>query len=136
MNEVDYKVYVEAFNRRDYGKLETFFADDFVLENVGFAVRGKSAFRKFYAFFHSYCRETVTLHKFFGGEGAFVVNANIRFEGIKDLTAAITEEKGFSGMTPVPMGAIVDVEFLLMYELNSDGLIQHIKGAVYVPANE
>ncbi len=26
MNEMDYKVYVEAFNRRDYGKLETFFA--------------------------------------------------------------------------------------------------------------
>ncbi len=37
-------------------------------------------------------------------------------------------------MTPVPKGASVDIEFNIVYELNAQGLIHHIKGAVYIPA--
>ena len=51
MTEADYHRYIEAFNARDYATLETFFADDFALENAGFRVEGKPAFRAFYAFF-------------------------------------------------------------------------------------
>ena len=50
------RLYIAAFNAQDYGALETFFADDFALENAGFRVEGKLAFRAFYAFFHEYCR--------------------------------------------------------------------------------
>jgi hypothetical protein len=135
MNEERYRRYIEAFNARDYSTLETFFADDFALENAGFIVRGKPAFREFYRFFHSYCRESVTLKRFFAGAGAFVANVVIRFEGLENLSAQVLAEKGYSGMTPVPKGAIVDVEFLILYELNERGLVQHIKGAVYVPAS-
>lgn len=134
MQENDYHRYIRAFNGRDYAALEDFFADDFALENAGFRVQGKDAFREFYRFFHDYCRETVTLKRFFNGDGAFVANVVIRFEGIKDLSPEVLAEKGYSGMTPVPLGATVDVEFLILYELNACGLIQHIKGAVYISA--
>jgi hypothetical protein len=36
-------------------------------------------------------------------------------------------------MTPIPVGVTVDVEFLIRYILNDQGLIRHIKGAVWVP---
>ena len=134
MQERDYHRYIEAFNARDYATLETFFADDFALENAGFIVKGKPAFREFYAFFHSYFRETVTFKGFYPGKNGFVANVVIRFEGIKDLSQEVLNEKGYPLMTPVAKGAKVDVEFLILYELNSDGLIQHIKGAVYIPA--
>jgi hypothetical protein len=134
MNEENYRRYVKAFNACNYDELETFFADDFALENAGFIVKGKPAFREFYKFFHTYCRETVILKKFFPGNGAFVANVVIRFEGIEDLTPAVLAEKGYPGMTPVPKGQSVDVEFLILYELNAQGLVQHIKGAVYIPA--
>jgi hypothetical protein len=134
MNEQDYHRYVEAFNARDYAGLETFFADDFALENAGFRVDGKPAFREFYRFFHAYCRETVHLKGFYPGNGSFVANVVISFEGLADLSAQVLAEKGYSGMSLVPKGAQVDVEFLILYVLNSDGLIQHIKGAVWVPA--
>ncbi len=45
MTEDDYHRYIRAFNARDYDRLETFFADGFVLENAGFRVRGKAEFR-------------------------------------------------------------------------------------------
>jgi len=134
MTEEDYHRYIKAFNARDYAALETFFADDFALENAGFIVRGKPAFRDFYRFFHAYCRETVSFKAFFPGKNAFVANVAIRFEGIKDLSPAVLAEHGYPGMTPVPLGGTADVEFLILYELNADGLIQHIKGAVYIPA--
>ena len=132
--EPDYLRYIDAFNARDYATLETFFADDFALENAGFKVAGKPAFRAFYASFHSYFRETVTFKGFYPGAAGFVANVVIRFEGLRDLTPEILQEKGYPGMTPVKQGSVVDIEFLILYVLNAAGLIQHIKGAVWIPA--
>jgi len=134
VNESDYHRYIAAFNARDYAAMDRFFADDVVLENAGFAVRGKTAFREFYSFFHRYCRETVRMLGFYPGAGAFVANVIIRFEGEEDLTPDILARQGFSGMTPITRGATVELEFLILYALNTEGLIRHIKGAVWVPA--
>ena len=136
MIEQDYLRYVAAFNARDYATLETFFADDFVLENAGFKVAGKQAFREFYAFFHEFCREEVSFKEFFPGRSGFVANVVIRFTGLTELSQQVLDEKGYSGMTPVPVGASVDVEFYIHYKQGPDGLIHHIKGAVWVPAVE
>ena len=138
MTEDDYHRYIDAFNARDYATLETFFADDFALENAGFRVEGKPAFREFYAFFHTYCREEVIFKGFYPGkdgpsEKGFVANVVIRFTGIEELSQDVLDAKGYSGMTPVPVGVSVDVEFYIHYILNADGLIQFIKGAVWVP---
>ena len=134
MTEDDYHRYIRAFNGRDYAALETFFTDDFVLENAGFRVAGKPAFRAFYAFFHDYCREEVIFKGFYPGRDSFVANVVIRFTGLKDLSPEVLAAHGYSGMTPVPTGVSVDVEFLILYELNEAGLIHFIKGAVWVPA--
>jgi hypothetical protein len=133
MTESDYRRYLEAFNARDYAELESFFADDFALENAGFRIEGKPAFHAFYAFFHEYCREEVIFKEFFPGKDGFVANVVIRFTGLKELSAEVLAEKGYPGMTPVPVGASVDVEFYIHYMLNDEGLIRYIKGAVWVP---
>lgn len=133
LTEADYHRYIEAFNARDYAALEAFFTDEFVLENAGFAVRGKPAFRAFYAFFHEYCRETVQFRGFYPGTEGFVANVVITFEGIKDLSTEVLVQKGYPGMSVVPQGARVAVEFLILYRVNEAGLIHHIKGAVWVP---
>jgi hypothetical protein len=134
VTEDDYHRYIAAFNARDYATLETFFADDFALENAGFRIEGKPAFRAFYAFFHAYCREEVIFKGFYPGKDGFVANVVIRFTGLKDLSPEILAGNGYSGMTPVPAGVSVDVEFLILYELDRNGLIRVIKGAVWVPA--
>lgn len=134
--EQDYHRYLEAFNARDYATLETFFADDFALENAGFRVQGKPAFRAFYEFFHEYCREEVIFKGFYPGETGFVANVVIRFTGLMDLSPEVLTARGYSGMTPVPAGVTIDVEFLILYLLGEDGLIRHIKGAVWVPADK
>lgn len=136
MTEDDYHRYIAAFNARDYAALETFFADDFVLENAGFRVDGKPAFRAFYAFFHEYCREEVIFRGFYPGKDGFVANVVIRFTGLRDLSPEVLEARGYSGMTPVPAGVSVDVEFLILYHLDASGKIDFIKGAVWVPAED
>lgn len=133
MNETDYHRYIAAFNARDYDRLEDFFADDFVLENAGFAVRGKPAFRAFYRFFHEFCHEEVEFREFFPGRNGFVANVVIRFTGLKELSQDELDRRGYSGMTPVPVGLSVPVEFYIHYLLNAEGLIRYIKGAVWVP---
>ena len=133
MTEDDYHRYIEAFNAQDYATLETFFADDFVLENAGFAVRGKAAFREFYAFFHAFCREEVEFKGFFPGTNGFVANVVIHFTGLQELSQAQLDERGYSGMTPIPVGMTVPVEFYIHYIVGADGLIHHIKGAVWIP---
>lgn len=133
MTEDDYHRYIAAFNARDYAALETFFADDFVLENAGFAVRGKQAFRAFYAFFHQFCREEVAFREFFPGQQGFVANVVITFTGLEELSQAELDARGYPGMTPVPVGVSVPVEFYIHYMLNDQGLIRYIKGAVWVP---
>ncbi len=133
MTEDDYHRYIEAFNARDYDTLEKFFADDFVLENAGFAVRGKAAFRAFYAFFHEYCREEVEFREFFPGKRGFVSNVVIWFTGLKELSQQELDQRGYGGMTPIPVGMRVPVEFYIHYMLNDAGLIRYIKGAVWVP---
>ena len=133
MTEDDYHRYITAFNARDYDALETFFADDFVLENAGFAVRGKAAFRAFYAFFHDFCREEVAFKEFFPGKDGFVANVVITFTGEKELSQEELDQRGYPGMTPVPVGVSVPVEFYIHYMLNDEGLVQYIKGAVWQP---
>ena len=135
MNEADYHRYIEAFNARDYDTLETFFTDDFVLENAGFAVRGKDAFRDFYAFFHEYCQEEVTFKGFFPStdDTGFIANVVIRFTGLQDLSAEVLEQRGYPGMSVVPKGISVDVEFYIHYHVNADGKIWLIKGAIWIP---
>ena len=133
MNEADYHRYIAAFNAQDYATLETFFADDFVLENAGFAVRGKAAFRAFYAFFHEFCREEVEFRGFYPGAQGFVAHVVIHFTGLKELSQAELDARGYSGMTPIPVGVTVPVEFYIHYIPGPDGLIRHIKGAVWVP---
>jgi len=137
MTQDDYHRYVSAFNARDYDTLETFFADDFVLENAGFAVRGKQAFREFYAFFHVFCSEEVMFRQFFpakaGDKDGFVANVIIRFTGLENLSQEELDRRGYSGMSVVPKGVSVDVEFYIHYILNNDGLIQYIKGATWQP---
>lgn len=133
MNETDYHRYITAFNAKDYDTLETFFTDDFVLENAGFAVRGKAAFREFYRFFHEFCREKVAFREFFPGKQGFVANVVITFTGLKELSQQELDRRGYPGMTPVPVGVSVPVEFYIHYQLSDDGLIRYIKGAVWVP---
>ena len=73
------------------------------------------------------------IYRFFPGKDGFVSNVVIRFTGQKALSQEVLDAKGYPGMTPVPVGVSVDVEFYIHYILNADGLIQYIKGAVWVP---
>jgi hypothetical protein len=129
----DYRDYVAAFNGRDYDALCAFFAPDVVLEIEGMAIRGRQGIRDFYAFFHAHVRETVTLRRFIPGPDAAFAHVSILFEGFSDLTQKMLDERGYGRMTPVPAGGSVSIDFFILYEQGSDGLIHRIRGTVFTP---
>lgn len=130
MNEAEYRKYVAAFNSRDYEALDEFFADDVVLQVLGYELRGKSAIRRFYGFFHEYVRETVMLRRFAEGEGISFADVVIRFEGLKELTPERLEAEGFGKMSAVPAGGRVEVQFFISYE-SSGGKLFRIRCGVF-----
>lgn len=131
MTEEYYGRYVAAFNERRYDDLCTFFAPDVVLETVGREIVGHQGIKDFYGFFHDHVKETVTLKDFLGSDRLTFVDAVIRFEGIKGISQQMLDDRGFGGMTPIPQGVAVDVNFLIRYRQRPDGLIDHIRCGVY-----
>ncbi len=69
----------------------------------------------------------------FPGQQGFVANVVITFTGLKELSQAELDRRGYGGMVPVPVGMSVQVEFYIHYLLDDAGLIRYIKGAVWVP---
>ena len=132
MTEADYACYLAAFNGRDYDALHAFFADDVVLETVGYALRGKHGIRRFYAFFHDHVRETVRLRRFAAADGIAFADVIIRFEGLKALSAQRLVDEGYARLTPVPAGAVVEIGFFIAYEFDARG-ITRIRCAVLEP---
>lgn len=133
MNLQQYQRYVAAFNSRDYDTLHGFFADDVVLETLGYEIRGKAGIRRFYDFFHDHVRETVVLRHFVEGQRIDFADVVIRFEGLKDLSPQRLAAEGFAKMTPVPQGGVAEVAFFIAYDSGADGRIQRIRCAVLEP---
>lgn len=136
MNIDDYKRYVKSFNSRDYDKLTAFFTEDVVLEVSSMTIKSKQGIRDFYeTFFHVNVSEEVTsISQFFEGAEASFANVIINFKGINEVTQEMLDERGYGRMTPIPAGGEVDLEYFILYYNNPDGLIYHIKAAVFEPA--
>lgn len=133
MNLEQYQRYVAAFNNRDYDTLHAFFAEDVVLETLGYEIQGKAGIRRFYDFFHDHVRETVTLRHYVAGAGIDFADVVIRFEGLKDLTPQRLALEGYPKMTPVPQGGVAEVAFFIAYHSGPDGRISRIRCAVLEP---
>lgn len=58
-----YREYVEAFNNKNYDKVYDFFKLDVMPYTEGHTIQGMEGIRRFYALFHEYVTECITVTK-------------------------------------------------------------------------
>jgi hypothetical protein len=132
MDRAAYDRYLGHFNARDYDAVLDHFAERFELVFAGYVFRSKEEVRRFYAFLHRYVKESVTVHSFVSDGKMVAMEADIRLEGVDDLTPEMLAEQGLERIVPVPKGQVITIPQFIHYHLE-DGKIVRALCAVYEP---
>jgi SnoaL-like protein len=133
MTRDDYERYLRLFNARDYDGVLAHFADQFELVFAGYIFRTKEEVRRFYAFLHAHVKESVTLHAFVSDRHMVALEADVRLEGIQDLTAEQVAEAGYERLATLKRGEAVTIPQFIHYHLNGEGKITRALCAIFEP---
>ncbi|MGZ8349644.1 MAG: nuclear transport factor 2 family protein [Allosphingosinicella sp.] len=96
---------MRLFNARDYEGVLDHFAEPFELVFAGHVFRTKDEVRRFYAFFHAYVDEQVTVHRLVSDGKMMALEADVRLEARDDLTPEMLARNGLAGLAPLQRGA-------------------------------
>jgi SnoaL-like domain len=132
MDRAAYDRYVERFNARDYDAVLAHFADAFELVFAGHVFRTKDEVRRFYEFLHRHLIETITVQAFVSNESMVAMEADVRLEGLEDITPEALVEQGLEGLVPLRKGEVIIIPQFIHYHL-SDGKIVRALCAVFEP---
>lgn len=120
MDRVAYDRYVAAFNARDYDAVCDFYVDPPTLRFFGVDIGSREDMKRFYAFLHSYVRESIQIEDFAASETLTAVIANVRLEAFRDLDAETLAANGYGGLFPIRAGEIQNLRQFLFYHLADD----------------
>lgn len=117
MDWLAYQRYLGYFNSRDYDSVVAHFQPDAEVRFGGVVLKGHAAIREFYAFFHGYVIETITVSRFAGSEQLVALEASVRLEATRDLTADQLTSQGYPGLVPLSAGEIVALDQFIHYHM-------------------
>ncbi len=117
MTREDYDRYAEAFNARDYDAVFDFYAEKPDLAFFGVNIRTRQQLRDFYAFLHSFVRETIRVEKFAASEEMAAVEGVIRVEAFRDLTREALDAQGLHQFFPIAAGEVQEMRQFIHYHL-------------------
>ena len=132
MDRRAYDRYTQMFEARDYDGVLAHFAEHFELVFAGYVFTTKEQVREFYRFLHAHVNETIKVHHFISNDEMVVLEADIRLEGLSDLTPAMLAECGLERIHPLAKGQVVTIPQFIHYHL-TDGKIVRALCAVYEP---
>jgi hypothetical protein len=132
MDRARYEQYAAAFNARDYDRVFDFYVEHPTIDFFGVHIRSRADLKRFYAFLHTYVRETVRVEKFAASEELVALEAIVRVEGIRDLDRATLEAHGYGGLQPIRAGEVQEMRQYIHYHLR-DGRIVGVGCAIPVP---
>jgi hypothetical protein len=119
MTREDYERYAAAFNARDYDAVFDFYTDSPRMAFFGIEIRTRQQLRDFYAFLHSYVRETVTVEKFASSDELAAVEGIIRIEAFRDLTREELDANGMEQFFPIMAGEVQEMRQYIHYHLEN-----------------
>jgi hypothetical protein len=117
MTREDYDRYAEAFNARDYDAVFDFYAEKPDLAFFGVNIRTRQQLRDFYAFLHSFVRETIRVGKFAASEEMAAVEGVIRVEAFRELTREALDAQGLHQFFPIAAGEVQEMRQFIHYHL-------------------
>ncbi len=125
MDRAAYDDYVAAFNRRDYERLASYYAEDveFILnEERGLVFHGRQAILDLYKPFHKAVNERVEIMKFADGGHFIAAEVNAEFRPIPGTTQSVID---------LPHGKVLKVTTFAFYDLGPDDCFTRIRAASY-----
>ncbi|MGZ8347124.1 MAG: nuclear transport factor 2 family protein [Allosphingosinicella sp.] len=131
MNRSGYDRYVRLFNARDYEGVLDHFAEPFELVFAGHVFRTKDEVRRFYAFFHAYVDEQVTVHRLVSDGKMMALEVDVRLEARDDMTPELLARNGLAGLAPLQRGQVVTIPQFIHYHLDEQGKIIRVLCAVF-----
>lgn len=132
MNREAYDRYCAAFNAKDYDGVADFYAEPIVIDFFGVAIRNREELKRFYSFLHSYVKETAVVRNFASSDTLTAVDATIRIEGLRDLTAEALAEHGCAQFLPIMAGQVQELRQFIFYTIR-DGKIARTECAMLAP---
>jgi SnoaL-like domain len=132
MNRDAYDRYLAAFNAKDYDGVANFYAQPMDMEFFGVALKSREDLIRFYTFLHSYVKESVTVLNFASSDTLTAVDAIVRIEGTRDLTADILEANGCGQFFPIKAGQVQELRQFIFYTIH-DGKIAKTECAMLPP---
>lgn len=117
MNRQSYDAYLARFNSRDYHGVLEFYAPSFEVKFAGIALRTPEELLRFYGFLHQYVNETISVDEFVSDDRLLVLEARVRIEGVKDLSADALRQAGYEGLVPIRAGQVVEIPQFIHYHL-------------------
>jgi ketosteroid isomerase-like protein len=124
MNRADYDRYLAAFNAKDYDSVADFYADPINMDFFGVSLRSRDDLKRFYAFLHSYVKESVTVRNFASSQTLTAVDAIVRIEAFRDLTAEILDANGCGGFFPIKTGEVQEMRQFIFYTIRDGKIAQ------------
>lgn len=85
----------------------SYWAEDFDLLIPGLRLRGPQQLLKFYGFLHSYLDEHITIDEYVSDERLLAIEARVRIEGRRELTAATLTAAGYGALYPLAAGQAI-----------------------------
>jgi hypothetical protein len=132
MNRTDYDRYLAAFNAKDYDGVADFYALPMDMEFFGVVLKSREDLKRFYSFLHSYVKESVTVLNFASSDTLTAVDAIVRIEAYRDLTAEVLEANGCGGFFPIATGEVQELRQFIFYTIR-DGKIAKTECAMLPP---
>jgi hypothetical protein len=117
MTREEFNVYLKKFNSRDYDGFLDYFADDFEMIHVGGSFKTRESVKKFYAFLHAYIKESVIVDRFISDEYNVVLEARVKIEGVKELTAEAVAASDWPKLKPLKVGQAALIPQFIHYHL-------------------
>jgi ketosteroid isomerase-like protein len=132
MNREAYDRYLAAFNAKDYDGVAEFYAEPIKMDFFGVSIRNREDLKRFYGFLHSYVKESVTVRNFASSDTLTAVDAIVRLEAFRDLSAETLAANGCAQFHPMTAGQVFELRQFIFYTIR-DGKIAQTECAMLPP---
>lgn len=124
MNRDAYNRYLAAFNAKDYDGVADFYAQPMDMEFFGVVLKSREDLKRFYSFLHSYVKESVTVLNFASSDTLTAVDAIVRIEAYRDLTAEVLEANGCGAFFPIKTGEVQELRQFIFYTIRDGKIVK------------
>lgn len=129
IERADYEEYLRRFNARDYDGVFDFFTEHPSIAFFGITIGSREELKRFYGFLHAHASEAITVERFASSEDLVALEAIVRIEGLRDLSAETLAAAGYGELHPITAGQVIEMRQMIHYDV-VDGKFAAVRCAI------